>query len=193
MRSVRKILRLLTGVNNNKNSKHMRYWIILTGLVVIVIVTPSILALFRYDSIQFHAVQGTSMSPEYRPGDLVIAVRDEPNMGFDDFKKGDVIVFETHDPEFQPHNTTIHRVMGSYIEPDTGGIIKSLITKGDNNAIAEPLLDYPIYEEDVLGKVVLKVPWVALPRTWIQGGASFNTTDTLPTQQQMEEAFDNNK
>lgn len=149
--------------------------------VFVFIVAPFLII----DSIQFHAVQGTSMTPEYQPGDLVVVVRDEPDLGFDDMKRGDVIVYHTRDPEFvEEGSIAMHRVMGSYIEPDTSK--KSLITKGDNNAIAEPLLDYPIYEEDFMGKVVAKIPWVALPKVWIQG---FNTTDTLPTQEQMEEAF----
>jgi len=97
----------------------------------------------------FYVVASGSMIPELEVYDVLIVQGHEP---FEDIEKGDVIVFNRpsdHD------RVIVHRVV-SVIDDDP----KTLRTKGDANPASIPGTDFPITEEEYIGKVVYTLPQV---------------------------------
>jgi len=97
----------------------------------------------------FYVVASGSMIPELKIYDVLIVQGHEP---FEDIEKGDIIVFNRP----SDHNRVIvHRVV-SIIDDDP----KTLRTKGDANPASIPGTDFPITEEEYIGKVVHTLPQV---------------------------------
>jgi len=97
----------------------------------------------------FYVVASGSMIPELEVYDVLIVQGHEP---FEDIEKGDIIVFNRpsdHD------RVIVHRVV-SVIDDDP----KTLRTKGDANPASIPGTDFPITEEEYIGKVVYTLPQV---------------------------------
>jgi len=89
------------------------------------------------------------MIPKLEVYDVLIVQGHEP---FEDIEKGDIIVFNRpsdHD------RVIVHRVV-SVIDDDP----KTLRTKGDANPASIPGTDFPITEEEYIGKVVYTLPQV---------------------------------
>ncbi len=91
-----------------------------------------------------------SMYPEIRAGDLVLIKECTPN----DLKKGDVIQYK------RDRYTVVHRI--KEIQQKDGEYI--YITKGDNNSSED--MD-PVREDQVVGKVIFKIRYIAWPTIWI--------------------------
>jgi len=97
----------------------------------------------------FYVVASGSMIPELEVYDVLIVQGHEP---FEDIETGDIIVFNRP----SDHNRVIvHRVI-SVIDDDP----KTLRTKGDANPASIPGTDFPITEEEYIGKVVYTLPQV---------------------------------
>ncbi len=97
----------------------------------------------------FYVVASGSMVPVLQVYDVLIVQGHEP---FEDIKVGDIIVFDRP----SDHNRVIvHRVV-SIIEDDP----KVIRTQGDANAGSIPGTDYPITEEEYIGKVAYTVPQI---------------------------------
>jgi len=97
----------------------------------------------------FYVVASGSMIPELEVYDVLIVQGHEP---FEDIETGDIIVFNRP----SDHNRVIvHRVI-SVIDDDP----KTLRTKGDANPASIPGTDFPITEEEYIGKVVHTLPQV---------------------------------
>ena len=97
----------------------------------------------------FYVVASGSMTPELQVYDVLIVQGHEP---FEDIKIGDIIVFNRP----SDHNRVIvHRVV-SIIDDDP----ITLRTKGDSNPASIPGTDFPITEEEYIGKVVYTLPQV---------------------------------
>ena len=97
----------------------------------------------------FYVVASGSMIPELKVYDVLIVQGHEP---FDDIEICDIIVFNRpsdHD------RVIVHRVV-SVIDDDP----KTLRTKGDANPASIPGTDFPITEEEYIGKVVYTLPQV---------------------------------
>jgi len=97
----------------------------------------------------FYVVASGSMIPELEIYDVLIVQGHEP---FEDIETGDVIVFNRpsdHD------RVIVHRVV-SVIDDEP----KTLRTKGDANPASIPGTDFPITEEEYIGKVVYTLPQV---------------------------------
>lgn len=95
-------------------------------------------------------VATASMLPELKVGDLAIIKKCTPN----DIKVQDVI-------EYQMEGyTVIHRVVK--INQKNGEFI--FTTKGDNNDSEDAR---PVREDQLIGKVIYKIPYVALPTIWL--------------------------
>lgn len=95
-------------------------------------------------------VATASMYPELKVGDLAIIKKCTPN----DVKVQDII-------EYQMEGyTVIHRIKKIYQK--NGEFF--FITKGDNNSHEDNL---PVSEDQLIGKVICKIPYVALPTIWI--------------------------
>jgi len=97
----------------------------------------------------FYVVASGSMIPALEIYDVLIVQGHEP---FEDIETGDVIVFNRpsdHD------RVIVHRVV-SVIDDEP----KTLRTKGDANPASIPGTDFPITEEEYIGKVVHTLPQV---------------------------------
>ncbi|MCJ8305909.1 MAG: signal peptidase I [Nitrosopumilus sp.] len=97
----------------------------------------------------FYVVASGSMVPELLVYDVLVVQGHEP---FEDIEIGDIIVFNRP----SDHNRVIvHRVV-SIINDDP----KTIRTQGDSNPASIPGTDFPITEEEYIGKVVHVLPQV---------------------------------
>ena len=97
----------------------------------------------------FYVVASGSMIPVLEVYDVLIVQGHEP---FDDIEVGDIIVFNRP----SDHNRVIvHRVV-SIIDDEP----RTVRTKGDANPASIPGTDFPITEEEYIGKVVHTLPQV---------------------------------
>jgi len=97
----------------------------------------------------FYVVSSGSMIPELEVYDVLVVQGNEP---FEDIDVGDIIVFNRpsgHD------RVIVHRV-ASIIEDNP----KTIKTKGDANPSSIPGTDYPITEEEYIGKVAYVIPQI---------------------------------
>lgn len=88
-------------------------------------------------------VQGVSMEPTYRSGDLVVV---KPAL---DYRIGDIVAYRVPAGDVGAGLTVIHRIVG-------GSAGDGFLTKGDNNAEVD---DWHPKPWDIEG-----VPWAVLPR-----------------------------
>ncbi|MFQ5476337.1 MAG: signal peptidase I [Nitrosopumilus sp.] len=97
----------------------------------------------------FYVVASGSMIPELEVYDVLIVQGHEP---FEDIEIGDIIVFDRP----SDHNRVIvHRVV-SILDDEP----KTVRTKGDANPASIPGTDFPITQEEYIGKVVYTLPQV---------------------------------
>ena len=97
----------------------------------------------------FYVVSSGSMYPQLALYDIIVI---SGHVSFDDVKIGDIIVFDRP----KDHSKVIvHRVV-AVVDDDP----KTLRTKGDNNQNSMVGTDYPITNEEYIGKVVHVVPQV---------------------------------
>ena len=97
----------------------------------------------------FYVVSSGSMYPELAMYDIIVI---SGHMLFEDVKIGDIIVFDRpkdHD------RVIVHRVV-AVVDDDP----RTLRTKGDNNQQSIVGTDYPITNEEYIGKVLYVVPQV---------------------------------
>ena len=97
----------------------------------------------------FYVVSSGSMEPSLNVFDVLVVQGNEP---FENIKKGDIIVFDRpsgHD------RVIVHRV--NEILNDEPRILR---TKGDANPASIPGTDFPITEQEYIGKVVYVVPQI---------------------------------
>lgn len=97
----------------------------------------------------FYVVSSTSMVPNLEVYDILVI---SGNISFEEIGIADVIVFDRpkdHD------RVIVHRVV-AIIEDEP----KTIRTQGDNNPSSIPGTDFPITEEEYLGKVIYVIPKV---------------------------------
>lgn len=97
----------------------------------------------------FYVVASGSMLPELHVYDVLIV---QGHVPFEDVQIGDIIVFDRpsgHD------RVIVHRVV-SIIDDDP----RTLRTKGDNNVASIPGTDFPITENEYIGKVQFQIPQI---------------------------------
>lgn len=97
------------------------------------------------------SVVSNSMYPDIEVGDVVIIEKCD----FDEVEIGDIIRYVKDD------YTVIHRVVEKY---EGENITDYIVTKGDNNNSVDR---DPVYETQVLGKVVFSIPKLGLPAYWV--------------------------
>ena len=96
---------------------------------------------------------GNSMSPSIRDNDGMVV---DSRFPFDNLKVGDIIVFSSYDTSNSgQHITIIHRV-AQIITDDQGDRI--IRTKGDANPASISGIDYPVFQQNYIGKVVSIMP-----------------------------------
>ncbi len=116
--------------------------------VGVLVVWLSLVVIFGTQN-PFYVVSSGSMIPELEVYDVLVVQGNEP---FEDIDVGDIIVFNRpsgHD------RVIVHRVV-SIIEDDP----KTIRTKGDANPSSIPGTDYPVTEEEYIGKVAYVVPQI---------------------------------
>ena len=107
----------------------------------------------------FYMVASESMVPVLNVGDFIII---QHNFPFDSLKVGDIIVFKTPGVTTEgEHKVIVHRI-AQILNADSTNGERVIRTKGDANPYSIPYLDYPIKEEDYIGKVVYVIPKVGL-------------------------------
>lgn len=97
----------------------------------------------------FYVVASRSMIPVLEVYDVLIVQGHEP---FEDIEVGDIIVFNRP----SDHNRVIVHRVASILEDDP----KTIRTKGDANTASIPGTDFPITEEEYIGKVAYTLPQV---------------------------------
>jgi signal peptidase len=106
-----------------------------------------------FGSNPFYVVSSGSMVPVLQINDVLI-VRDGGSWG--ELKVGDIIVFNRPDGG---DRVIVHRIVD--IDVDSDGDI-TIRTKGDANPSSIPGTDYPIREDDYIGKVIYVVPGIGV-------------------------------
>lgn len=91
-----------------------------------------------------------SMKPELGVGDMVLIQKCTPN----DIKENDIIQYK------RDRYTVVHRVIKKFQKD--GNFY--FVTKGDNNSDED--MD-PVNEDQLIGKVIFKIKYIALPTIWI--------------------------
>jgi len=97
----------------------------------------------------FYVVASGSMIPVLQVYDVLIVQGHEP---FEDIEIGDIIVFNRP----SDHNRVIVHRVASILDDDP----KTIRTKGDANPASIPGTDFPITEEEYIGKVAYVLPQV---------------------------------
>jgi len=97
----------------------------------------------------FYVVASGSMIPVLQVYDVLIVQGHEP---FEDIEVGDIIVFNRP----SDHNRVIVHRVASIIQEDP----KTIRTQGDANPASIPGTDFPITEEEYIGKVAYTLPQV---------------------------------
>ena len=95
-------------------------------------------------------VATASMYPKINVGDMVVV----KSTKFDKLKSGDIIAYKLNDTTVIHRIKTINNINGKY----------SFITKGDNNEHEDGL---PVSEDQVVGKIIFKIKYVAYPTIWL--------------------------
>jgi signal peptidase I len=132
------------------------------NFVVLVLVSLTLTPAFMYaqtrPQVNLNSIlimASSSMSPNLRQNDGAIV---DSHVPFNSLKVGDIIVFKTY---YQNLDTgqgeiIVHRVAQIVTDPDNCQRI--IRTKGDANPGSIPQLDYPIFQQNYIGKVVYVIP-----------------------------------
>ena len=125
--------------------------------IAIAVIFISLQLVFGFGSNPFYVVASGSMIPELQVDDIIVV---QGNIPFEEIEIGDIIVFDRP----SDHNKVIvHRVV-TILDDDP----KTLRTKGDANTGSIPGTDFPITEEEYLGKTVATIPQVGYFLKFIQ-------------------------
>jgi signal peptidase I len=164
--------------SNTSSNKNIKKYIIIIFIVIsaaaIIIVSFLFAIQLTFGIINpLYVVASGSMIPNLNIGDLVIV---NHNIHFDKLKLDDIIVFKTPgENDKGEHVTIVHRVVeiiknniplikrgGGVGEHQDNKEFVVIKTKGDANPYSIPYLDYPIRQENYIGKVVYVIPKVGL-------------------------------
>ena len=101
----------------------------------------------------FYVVSSGSMVPVLKVNDVLI-VRDGGS--WDNLKIGDIIVF---DRPVGGDRVIVHRIVDIDIDADGARVVR---TRGDANPASIPGTDYPIRQDDYIGKVIYVIPGIGI-------------------------------
>ena len=124
--------------------------VIIIGIVVLVVWLG---IYFVFVANPFYAVSSGSMEPVLKVNDVLI-VRDGGS--WQDLTIGDIIVFNR--PE-GGDRVIVHRIVDIDIDADGERIVR---TRGDANPASIPGTDYPIRQDDYIGKVIYVIPGIGV-------------------------------
>jgi signal peptidase I len=154
------------GKQSRGKLTYLRYLLYLLPVILIVLGYVGLIY-YTGEPTPFTIVTGTSMQPTILAGS--IAVLD--HIPFDQLKLGEIIVFTpaealsgSCDSAAGPSLTSeangapcfvIHRIVNITTGPNGQ---EEITTKGDNNPMSYYMIDYPIYQSQYVGVVVLQLP-----------------------------------
>ena len=111
---------------------------------------------------KFYVVVSESMIPTLRTGDTILIGTDDATCStFNCLKVGDIIVFEpnSRSTDSQPGEIIVHRVQAIGLDADNQRVLR---TKGDANPNSIETVDYPITENQYVGKVIYVIPYLGV-------------------------------
>lgn len=111
---------------------------------------------------KFYVVVSESMIPTLRTGDAILISSDDATCStFNCLKVGDIIVFEpnSRSKDSQPGEIIVHRVQAIGLDADNQRVLR---TKGDANPNSIETVDYPITENQYVGKVIYVIPYLGV-------------------------------
>jgi signal peptidase len=111
---------------------------------------------------KFYVVVSESMIPTLRTGDAILISSDDATCStFNCLKVGDIIVFEPNSrpKDLQPGEIIVHRVQAIGLDADNQRVLR---TKGDANPNSIETTDYPITENQYVGKVIYVIPYLGV-------------------------------
>jgi signal peptidase len=115
---------------------------------------------------RFYVVVSESMRPNINTGDIVIIKQEKKDpsssssLSFNNLKIGDIIAFKRlNTSDGGSYDTIVHRVVQVINDPSGDRILR---TKGDANPYSIKLVDFPIKEENYIGKVIYTIPSLGL-------------------------------
>jgi signal peptidase I len=148
-------------LGNSRNFTRARY--IAIGITIAVVAFLIIITYSNLGALNpFYVVISESMVPSLNVGDIVIINRGVP---FSSLNVGDIIVFTTPGKTTEgTHKTIVHRISGIEIH----GNHATIMTKGDANPLPIELMDYPIKEQNYIGKVAFTIPKLGLLSTLLR-------------------------
>lgn len=133
--------------------KELKYIII--AVVIVALVWVSIRLSFGVIN-PFYVVASESMVPRLNVGDFVVVSH---NIPFDELNRDDIIVFKEPVPDGEEADAIVHRVDEMLTDPNGNPVI---LTRGDANSGSIPGIDFPIYESNYVGKVIIDIPKLGL-------------------------------
>ena len=127
---------------------------------------------------KFYVVVSESMIPTLRTGDAILISTDDATCStFNCLKVGDIIVFEpnSRSTDSQPGEILVHRVQAIGLDANNQRVLRTkgdanpnsdnqrvLRTKGDANPNSIETVDYPITENQYVGKVIYVIPYLGV-------------------------------
>ncbi len=121
--------------------------VIIVGAIIVILLGVRVALGLDTTESPFYVVSSGSMIPTLNINDVLIV----QGIDFNEIQVGDIIVF--HRPNIHD-KIIVHRV----IEINEVNDIRVVTTKGDANPSVIPGTDYPITEDDYIGKVVFVIP-----------------------------------
>jgi signal peptidase I len=104
------------------------------------------------DRMEMFILESNSMAPALHYHDKVLV---DILFPYERLKVGDIIAFKTFGTNSTgQHETIIHRIAQEVIDSHGDRIIR---TKGDANNDSIPSLDYPIFQQNYIGKAVYRI------------------------------------
>ena len=104
----------------------------------------------------FYVVVSGSMIPKINIGDIVIIKNNSFDTSFNNLNVGDIIVFRAPEAQTEDGNpkVIVHRIseIGTFFGKEV------VRTQGDANPYSIPGIDFPIFMENYVGKVVYVIP-----------------------------------
>jgi signal peptidase I len=142
--------------NRSKMKKNTMYSLI----AIAIIIGGGLLFIYTFFGSfnPFYVVVSGSMIPTINIGDIVIIKNNSFDTLFNNLKIGDIIVFRA--PEAKTDDgkpkVIVHRIsdIGTFLEKE------AVRTRGDANPYSIPGIDFPIFMENYVGKVVYVIPKV---------------------------------
>jgi signal peptidase I len=124
--------------------------------ILLVLVSPSMIPTILYaqtgDWLEMFILQSNSMAPALHYHDKVLV---DILFPYERLKVGDIIAFKTFGINSTgQHETILHRIAQEVIDKNGDRIIR---TKGDANNDSIPSLDYPIFQQNYIGKAFYRI------------------------------------